>query len=268
MSGGSSGSVAGPWWVVVTGASQGFGAAICMGLAPLLPRGSKLLGVARSQEGLTNTAAAVNKINPNATFISIMMDLETATTLDLEAALKRHLGAGQPTPPGQALVFHNAGSLGALKYLREMDDSAHASSYFNLNISSVIRLNAAFLRVTSALPAKVAVKIIHIISLAALEPFKSWGLYCTAKAGREMLFRVLAAENPALRVLSYSPGALDNDMQVKARTETQDKDIRDIMSSLKAEGKLLPCITSANKLLHILDKDQFKSGEHIDYSDA
>lgn len=66
----------------------------------------------------------------------------------------------------------------------------------------------------SAMP-NCIVKVINISSLCAVEPFKSWGLYCTSKAGRNMLFRVLAAENPALRVLSYGPGPLNTDMQVK-----------------------------------------------------
>ena len=80
--------------------------------------------------------------------------------------------------------------------------------------SSVILLNAAFLRLTSSLPSKVTVKVINITSLCALQPFKSWGLYCIGKAGRDMLFKVLAAEEPTIRVLSYSPGPLDTNMQV------------------------------------------------------
>ena len=62
------------------------------------------------------------------------MDLAKATAPDFEAVLDDHLGTGQPTPPAQALIFHNAGSLGTLKNLQEMDDSAHISSYFDLNV--------------------------------------------------------------------------------------------------------------------------------------
>lgn len=67
-------------------------------------------------------------------FSPVVLDLATAKAMDYEAALEDHLGASQSTPPGQALLFHNAGSLGNLKYLREMDDAAHLSAYFNLNI--------------------------------------------------------------------------------------------------------------------------------------
>lgn len=67
MSDGTSAAGPGPWWVVVTGASQGLGAAICTCLAPLLPPGSKLLGMARSQQGLDSTVASVKAINPKVT---------------------------------------------------------------------------------------------------------------------------------------------------------------------------------------------------------
>lgn len=267
MSDGTSAAGPGPWWVVVTGASQGLGAAICTCLAPLLPPGSKLLGMARSQQGLDSTVASVKAINPEVTVVPVVIDLSTATAPDFEAVLEDHLAAEQSTPPAQALVFHNAGSLGALKYLREMDDASHISNYFNLNIGSVILLNAAFLRLTSAVPSCV-VKMINISSICGLEPFKSWGLYCTGKAGRNMLFKVLAAENPSVRVLSYGPGPLNTDMQVHARTETQDDDLRKAYTSMKEDGKLLSCDASVKKLLQVLEKDEFKSGDYVDIYDV
>ena len=35
---------------------------------------------------------------------------------------------------------------------------------------------------------------------------QSWGLYCSGKAARDMMFKVLALESPDLRVVNYSPG--------------------------------------------------------------
>lgn len=60
-----SGKLWGSAWVVVTGASRGLGAAICEGLAPLLGPDSTILGLARSKEGLDNTALKINAANPN-----------------------------------------------------------------------------------------------------------------------------------------------------------------------------------------------------------
>ncbi|MPC73882.1 Sepiapterin reductase [Portunus trituberculatus] len=52
---------------------------------------------------------------------------------------------------------------------------------------------------------------------------------------------------------------------VHARTETQDDDIRKAFTSMKEEGKLLSCQTSVRKLLQVLEKDEFKSGGHVDF---
>lgn len=52
-------------WMVVTGASRGLGAAICEGMASLLGAGSKILGIARSAEGLQETAQKVQQANPD-----------------------------------------------------------------------------------------------------------------------------------------------------------------------------------------------------------
>ena len=52
-------------WIVVTGASRGFGASLCECLANYVTEGSIILGLARSKEGLDITAQKVHAVNPN-----------------------------------------------------------------------------------------------------------------------------------------------------------------------------------------------------------
>ncbi|KAK8730358.1 hypothetical protein OTU49_007978, partial [Cherax quadricarinatus] len=259
-----------PWgvsWVVVTGASKGLGAAICEGVAGVVAPGSVIIGVARSQHGLDNTQAMVHKANPDVKFISIGMDLETASKEELQKTLDKLPQVGQSSRPTRCLLFHNAGSLGNLVYLRDLKDQDHINSYFRLNIGSVVLLNALFIDMMLKQP-DVSIDVINISSLCAVQPFKSWGLYCAGKASRDMLFKVLAEEEPRIRVLNYAPGPLDNEMQETARSATGDKELRSAFASLKDEGKLIPCNVSVNKLLNILKLHQFKSGDHVDYYDA
>ncbi|MEQ2168059.1 hypothetical protein GOODEAATRI_010587, partial [Goodea atripinnis] len=91
------------------------------------------------------------------------------------------------------------------KYVKGFTDMAEVDSYLSLNVSSAMCLTA---KVLQAFPQRPGLRrsIINVTSLCALQPFRSWGLYCTAKAAREMMFKVLAEEEPDLRVLSYSPG--------------------------------------------------------------
>lgn len=82
---------------------------------------------------------------------------------------------------------------------------AEVDSYLSLNVSSSLCLTA---RVLQAFPQRPGLRrtVVNVTSLCAVQPFRSWVLYCTGKAAREMMFRVLAEEEPDLRVLNYAPG--------------------------------------------------------------
>lgn len=82
---------------------------------------------------------------------------------------------------------------------------AEVDSYLTFNVSSCLCLTASILQAFPQCPG-VKRTVVNISSLCALQPFRSWVLYCTGKAARDMMFRVLAEEEPDLRVLSYSPG--------------------------------------------------------------
>ncbi|KAM9793648.1 sepiapterin reductase-like isoform X2 [Syngnathus typhle] len=99
------------------------------------------------------------------------------------------------------------------------------------------------------------------------EPFSSWVLYCTGKAARDMMFKVLAEEEPDLRVLNYAPGPLDTDMQLVARTRTGEMSLRKAFADMFDESQLLTCETSCAKLMKLLLEDKYKSGDHIDFYD-
>uniref|UniRef100_A0A8C6ZAD0 Sepiapterin reductase n=1 Tax=Nothoprocta perdicaria TaxID=30464 RepID=A0A8C6ZAD0_NOTPE len=99
-------------------------------------------------------------------------------------------------------------------------------------------------------------------------PFRSWALYCGGKAARDMIFQVLALEEPDVRVLSYAPGPLDTDMQLLARTQTGDAEMREHFQGLHERGQLVDCDVSARKLLRLLEEDAFPSGAHVDFYDA
>lgn len=79
------------------------------------------------------------------------------------------------------------------------------NSYLSFNISSALSLTAGVLEV---FPRRQELRrcVVNVSSLCALQPFPSWVLYCTGKAARDMMFRVLAEEEPDLRVLNYAPG--------------------------------------------------------------
>ena len=64
----------------------------------------------------------------------------------------------------------------------------------------------------------------HALNFSSVQ----FGLLISGKATRDMMFRVLALEEPKLQVLNYAPGPLNTNMQVEARTLTGDDDLREV----------------------------------------
>ena len=86
-----------------------------------------------------------------------------------------------------------------------MNDLAEVNNYWALNLTSMFCLTSGTLNAFRDSPG-LSKTVVNISSLCALQPYKGWGLYCAGKAARDMLYQVLAAEEPSVRVLSYAPG--------------------------------------------------------------
>ncbi|XP_004691576.1 PREDICTED: sepiapterin reductase [Condylura cristata] len=250
---------------VLTGASRGFGRALAPLLAPLLSPGSVLVISARSDEALRQLEAELNADRPSLRVERVPADLGT------EAGLQQLLGAlgklVRPEGLQRLLLINNAGTLGDVsRGFVDLGDPAEVNNYWALNLTSALCLTSSILKAFRDSPG-LSKTVINISSLCALQPFKGWALYCAGKAARDMMFQVLATEEPSVRVLSYAPGPLDTDMQHVARETSVDPELRKKLQELKTKGELVDCRMSAQKLLSLLQKDTFKSGAHIDYYD-
>ncbi|NWZ17381.1 SPRE reductase, partial [Agelaius phoeniceus] len=208
---------------VVTGASRGFGRSLARLLAPQLGPGSVLMLLARSADALAELAT---ELRAGATGSATGSGPETGTEsgpgssglrvqcvpadLGSEEGLRR-AGAAlrellRDESFGRLLLVNNAGSLGDIsKSFLDLTDLEEINSYFSFNISSALCLTSTALRAFGARPG-CSRTVVNISSLCALEPFPSWALYCSGKAARDMMFRVLALEEPGVRVLNYAPG--------------------------------------------------------------
>lgn len=191
---------------IVTGASRGLGLALAHGLAE---SGWRLVVDAREAEALHEAAGrisgAVRAIAGDVT--------DPAHRAELVAAA-REWG-------GPELLVNNAGVLGPspqpplagypLDVLRQV---------YEVNVLAPLALTQL------ALPDLRADggAVVNITSDAAVEPYAGWGGYGSAKAAVEQLGRILAAEEPALRVWTVDPGDLRTRMHQEA---FPDEDISD-----------------------------------------
>lgn len=166
------------------------------------------------------------------------------------------------------ILVNNAASLGDVsRYMKSFTDMAEVDSYLSFNVSSSLCLTTGVLEACPQRPGQRRT-VVNISSLCALKPYKSWVLYCTGKAARDMMFRVLAEEEPDVRVLNYAPGPLDTDMLKYAISTTADTNTRKSIVDMQAEGQVLTCDESCSKLLKLLLEDTYVSGSHIDFYDV
>lgn len=121
--------------------------------------------------------------------------------------------------------------------------------------------------------------IVNISSLAALQAFESWSVYCIGKAARDMLIQTIAAEAEGvpelgkargceIKALNYAPGPVDTDMQFEIRSTASVPAQREFYGTLHQTGKLVSPADTSKKLVSILEQNTFKNGSHIDFYDA
>jgi len=183
---------------IVTGASRGLGLALAAGL---VESGWRVVVDARDAGAL---AAAAATLGPAA--VAVPGDVTGAGhRAELLAAADR-LG-------GPDLLVNNAGVLGPspqpmlgaypLDVLRQV---------YEVNVVAPLALTQL------ALPALRARggAVVNVTSDAAVEPYPGWGGYGSAKAAVEQVSRVLAAEEPAVRVWAVDPGDLRTRMHQEA----------------------------------------------------
>ncbi|NXJ62686.1 SPRE reductase, partial [Rostratula benghalensis] len=261
-------AVPGRWGTVacvLTGASRGFGRSLARLLAPRLGEGSVLILLARSEAPLAELAAELRGGGTGLRVECVAADLGCEQGLRTALATLREVLPAVRT--GRLLLVNNAGSLGDIsKSFRGLTDPHEINSYFAFNVTSALCLTSTALQAFGNQPGS-SRTVVNISSLCAVKPFKNWALYCSGKASRDMMFQVLALEEPDVRVLNYAPGPLDTYMQFLARTMTGDPEMRQYFQNLQESGNLIDCTVSAQKLVNLLEEDTFSSGAHVDFYD-
>jgi NAD(P)-dependent dehydrogenase (short-subunit alcohol dehydrogenase family) len=175
---------------IITGASRGLGRALAL---DLVDAGWTVVVDARRGPFPEGTHAVAGDITDPAHRADLV---RTATALgDL------------------ALVVNNASSLGPspLPRLREHPLDSLEEVY-RTNVVAPLGLSQL------ALPALAAASgaIINITSDAGVEAYEGWGGYGSSKAALEQLGRVLAVEEPTVRVWTFDPGDMRTQMHQEA----------------------------------------------------
>ena len=195
-------------WVLITGASSGFGAAAARAFAT---EGCRLLLGARRVAKLEEVAAAAREGGaPAASF----RELDVNQTASVEAfvgwARQQILDAA---PDGETarldVLINNAGGAHGLDPVATAKDSDW-EAMFQSNVLGLLRVTRACLPMLVANPGSM---ILNIGSVAGRTAYEGGAAYCAAKAGELSITRALRLElnGTGVRVGTLDPGMAETE---------------------------------------------------------
>ena len=110
-------------------------------------------------------------------------DLVKLTDVDFQTMLDNVFTEHSLKPNNfdQAFIVHNAGTMGPIhKTARQMTSTKEVTEYYHCNVTSCVVLNSIFLQHFRKVNLKQTL-IVNFSTLCALQPFKTWSLYCSGK---------------------------------------------------------------------------------------
>lgn len=189
-------------WVLITGASSGFGAAAAVAFGAV---GARVLLGARRVDRLAEVAAQARAAGaPAAEFHA----LDVASTPSVEA----FAGWVRGLTGRVDVLINNAGGAMGLEPVVEGRD-ADWEGMMQSNVLGVLRMTRAILPLM--LPHQAGI-VINIGSIAARTAYEGGAAYCAAKAGELQITRALRLEmcGTGVRVATIDPGLAETEFSV------------------------------------------------------
>ena len=189
-------------WVLITGASSGFGAAAAQAFAR---EGSRLLLGARRLDRLEAVAAACRKAGSPAAHA---LALDVSSTASVDGFVKQ---ARAHTNKLDVLV-NNAGGAKGIDTVAEGKDEDW-EWMMQTNVLGVLRMTRACLPIMTNNPGS---SILNIGSIASRFAYEGGSAYCGAKAAEFMITRALRLElsGTGVRVSTIDPGMAETEFSV------------------------------------------------------
>jgi len=189
-------------WVLITGASAGFGAA---GAVAFGAEGAKLLLGARRVDRLEQVAREARKAGASEAHVH---SLDVADTKSVNAFVK---WAKAKTRRLDVLI-NNAGGAHGLESIADGKDEDW-ETMMQVNVLGVLRMTRAALPL---IPHDAGASIIAIGSHADRSPYEGGAAYCGAKAAAAQISRVLRLElcGTGIRVSLIAPGLAETEFSL------------------------------------------------------
>jgi NADP-dependent 3-hydroxy acid dehydrogenase YdfG len=196
-------------WVLITGASSGFGAAAA-GLFGV--EGSKLLLGARRVVRLKNVAEEALKAGAPEAHVHALDVAKTASVNEFVKWSRERISGSNRAGAKLDVLINNAGGALGLDTVAEGKDEDW-ETMMQTNVLGVLRMTRAALPLMLNNPGG---SIINVGSHASRWVYEGGSAYCAAKAGELQITRVLRLElnGTGLRVCTVDPGLAETEFSI------------------------------------------------------
>ncbi|MGA2245781.1 MAG: SDR family NAD(P)-dependent oxidoreductase [Verrucomicrobiota bacterium] len=196
-------------WVLITGASSGFGAAAATAFAA---EGAKLLLGARRLDRLEQVAADAKRGGAAEAHVRELDVGRTPSVEEFMAWAKRQMGRRPPTAAPLHVLVNNAGGAQGADTVADGKD-ADWETMLQANVLGVLRMTRAALPL---LARDDGASIINLGSVAGRTAYAGGSAYCAAKAGELQITRALRLEllGTGIRVSTLDPGLAETEFSL------------------------------------------------------
>ncbi|MGA2178398.1 MAG: SDR family NAD(P)-dependent oxidoreductase [Verrucomicrobiota bacterium] len=199
-------------WVLITGASSGFGAAAARAFGA---EGARLLLGARRTDRLEKVATEARQAGAREAHFHVLDVTKTPSVETFVAWAKSKIqdpGCQTPDPTRLHVLINNAGGAHGQDSVAEGKD-ADWETMLQTNVLGVLRMTRAALPL---MPHDAGASIINIGSVAGHTAYEGGAVYCAAKAGELQITRALRMEltGTGIRVSTVDPGLAETEFSL------------------------------------------------------
>jgi NADP-dependent 3-hydroxy acid dehydrogenase YdfG len=238
-------------WVLITGASGGFGAAAARAFGA---EGAKLLLGARRVDRLEKVAAEARQAGAAEAHFHVLDVTKTPSVETFVAWAKSKIQDPEcqtPDPACLHVLINNAGGAHGLDTVAEGKDTDW-EAMLQTNVLGVLRVTRAALPL---MPHDAGASIINIGSTAGHTAYEGGAVYCAAKAGELQITRALRMElnGTGIRVGTVDPGLAETEFSLvrfKGDTDRAEK-VYEGINALTAEDIAEILIWVASRPPHV-----------------
>jgi len=235
--------------VIITGGSKGLG----LGLVKKYHNeGYRVISISRSK---------IEKLYATEQY---QCDLSKPETIEpVISEIFSHLDKSKTT---NLTFINNAGDLGTVNTLDKIPPKDIAYT-IQVNLTAPLILTSLFIKLSEDWTCKK--QLFNISSGAAINPYESWSMYCSSKAGVDMMTKVVSKEqkelNNGVSIVSIYPGVVDTDMQTSARNTPKEnfKSVQRFIDFYEHGDLRSPKVVS-DKIYHLDVTGELKNGRILD----